>query len=126
MVATGGQVIKVHCGCCPGGLLGGLSVWRGGSRGISKRGCGLSWSCFISFHFLCIEATVSNHVIKVHHCCCPGGLLDGLRVGRGGLGGICCFNYVCARGPMGRRLATSMVGDIWKKHFKGIISLLLS
>ena len=25
-------------------------------------------------------------MIKVHHCCCPGGLLDGLSVGSGGEG----------------------------------------
>jgi len=43
---------------------------------------------FISFCFLCIEATASDHVIEVHHCCCPGGLLGGPCAGRGGLGGI--------------------------------------
>jgi len=26
-------------------------------------------------------------VIKVHHCCCPGGLLGGLNAWRGGSGG---------------------------------------
>ena len=83
-----------------------------GRGGISKRGCGLSWSCFVSFRFLCIEVAEGDHAIEVHRCCCPGGLLGGLRAGRGGLGGICCFNYVCARGPMGRRVATSMVGAI--------------
>jgi len=43
---------------------------------------------FISFHFLCIEATTGNHAIEVHCCCCPSGLLGGPCVGRGGLGGI--------------------------------------
>jgi hypothetical protein len=41
-----------------------------------------------------------------------------VRGGEGRVGGMCCFNCVCARGPMGRRLATSMVGDIWKKDFE--------
>jgi len=54
---------------------------------ISKRGCGLGWSCcFVSFCFLCIEATTGDHAIEVHRCCCPGGLLGGLSVGSGGEG----------------------------------------
>jgi len=76
-----------HC-CYLGGLPGGLGVGQGGSGGISKRGCGLGWSCFISFYFLFSEATAGNHVIKVHRYCCLGGLLGGLCAGRGGLGGI--------------------------------------
>jgi len=64
----------------------GCMAWRVGGH-ISKRGCGLGWSFyFVSFCFLCIEAATGNHVIKVHHCCCPGGLLDGLSVGSGGEG----------------------------------------
>ena len=31
---------------------------------------------------------------------------------------MCSFDCVCLRGPMGRRLATSMVGAIWKKDFE--------
>ena len=84
MVTTGGQVIEVHRCCCQGGLLGGLGAWRGGSGGISKRGCELGWSCFISFLFLCIEVAVGDHAIEVHHCYYPGGPC----VGRGGFGGI--------------------------------------
>ena len=70
-------------------------AWR--VRGhISKRGCGLGWSCcFISFRFLCIEAAAGDHAIEVHRCCCPGGLLGGLRAGRGGLG-ACVVSIVYA------------------------------
>ena len=32
--------------------------------------------------------------------------------------GVRFFLASCARGPMGRRLATSMVGAIWKKDFE--------
>ena len=62
VVTACGQVIEVHRCCCPGGLLGGLGAWRGGSGGhISKRGCGLGWSFyFVSFCFLCIEAATGN------------------------------------------------------------------
>ena len=81
-------MIEVHHCCCLGGLLGDLGAWRGGSGGISKRGCGLGWSCFISFHFLCIKVAAGDYAIEVHHCCCPGGLLGGPCAGRGGLGGI--------------------------------------
>ena len=92
-------MIEVHCCCYPGGLLGGLGVRWGGSRGISKRGCGLGWYCFISFCFLCIEASVGDHAIEVHRCCYPGGLLGGLYAGRGGLGDIskggCGFGLSC-------------------------------
>ena len=99
MVATGGQVIEVHHCYYPGGLLGGLGAWRGGSVGISKRGCGIGWSCFISFHFLYVEAAAGNHAIEVHHCCYPSGLLGSPCVGRGGLGGIskggCAFGLSC-------------------------------
>lgn len=77
MVAIVSQVIKVHHCCYPGGILCGLGAWHGGSGGISKRGCGLGWSCFISFQFLCIEATTGDHAIKVHRCYYPGGLLGG-------------------------------------------------
>jgi hypothetical protein len=84
VVAAGGLVIEVHRCCCPGGLLGGLGAWHGGSGGISKRGCGLGWSCFVSFRFLCIEAAAGDHAIEVHRCCCPGGLLGGLAARRGG------------------------------------------
>ena len=96
VVAAGGRVIEVHRCCCPGGLLGGLGAWLGGLGGISKRGCGLGWSCcFISFRFLCIEAAAGDHAIEVHRCCCPGGLLGGLRAGRGRLG-ACVLSIVCA------------------------------
>ena len=96
VVAAGGRVIEVHRCCCPGGLLGGLGAWLGGLGGISKRGCGLGWSCcFISFRFLCIEAAAGDHAIEVHRCCCPGGLLGGLRAGRGGLG-ACVVSIVYA------------------------------
>ena len=88
MVATGGQVIEVHRCCYLGGLLGGLGAWHGGSGGISKRGCGLGWYCFISFRFLYIEAVVGDHPIEVHYCCYSGGLLGGLGAWRGGSGGI--------------------------------------
>jgi len=37
VVAVGGQVIEVHRCCCPGGLLGGLGAWRGGSGGTFLR-----------------------------------------------------------------------------------------
>src|ERR1700690_1254973 len=87
VVAAGGRVIEVHRCCCPGGLLGGLGAWHGGSGGISKRGFGLGWPCFfISFRFLCIEAAAGDHVMEVPGCCYPGGLLGGLCSGRGGLG----------------------------------------
>ena len=39
---------------------------------------------FISFCFLCIEAAAGDHVIEVHRCCYPGGLLGGLSAGRVG------------------------------------------
>ena len=64
-------MIELHHCCCPGGLLGGIG-----------------WSCFISFHFLCIEAATRNHASEVHHCYYPSALLCGLYVGRGGLGAI--------------------------------------
>ena len=34
---------------------------------------------FVSFCFICIEATAGDHVIEVHRCCCPGGFLGGLN-----------------------------------------------
>ena len=37
MVATVGQVIEVHRCCYPGGLLGVLGAWRGGSGGTFLR-----------------------------------------------------------------------------------------
>lgn len=43
---------------------------------------------FISFHFLCIEPVAGDHAIEVHRFCCPGGLLGGPCVGRGGWGGF--------------------------------------
>jgi len=49
---------------------------------------GLVGLVFISFHFLCIEATVGNHAIEVHCYCYSGGLLGSPCAGRGGLGGI--------------------------------------
>jgi hypothetical protein len=99
-----------------GGLLGGLGAWRGGSGGISKRGCGLGWSCcFVSFRFLCIEAAAGDHAIEVHRCCCPGGLLGGLSVG-----GHLLFQ-LCMGGPMGRRLATIVIdgGGYLEEGFRG-------
>ena len=56
-------------------------------------------------------------MIEVHRCCCPGGLLGGLRAGRGGLGHV-LFQLCMRSWSMGRRLATSMVGAIWKKDFE--------
>ena len=90
-------MIEVHRCCYPGGLLGGLGVRRGGPWRISKRGCGLGWSCFVSFHFLCIEAAAGDHAIEVHRCCCPGGLLGGLRAGRGGEGWGHVLFQLCMR-----------------------------
>ena len=61
-------------------------AWRVGGH-ISKRGCGLGWSCcFVSLCFLCIEAAAGDRAIEVHRCCCPGGLLGGLSAGSGGEG----------------------------------------
>ena len=89
MVAAGGQLIEVHRCCCPGGLLGGLGAWRGGSVGTFLREvAGSVGLVFVSFRFLCIEAAAGDHAIEVHRCCCPGGLLGGPCAGRGGLGGI--------------------------------------
>ena len=94
-------------------LLGGLGAGQGGSRGISKRGCGLGWYCFISFPFLCIEASETDHVIEVHNCYYSTGLLGGLCVGRGGLGriskggcGLCLsciisFPFLCVQATAG-------------------------
>ena len=67
----------------------------GRAGGISKRGCVLGCSCFVSFRFLCIEASAGNHAIAVHRCCCPIGLLGGLRAGTGGLG-ACVVSIVYA------------------------------
>lgn len=87
MVATGSQVIEVHHCCCLSGLLGGLDVGRGVSEGISKRDYGLGQSCFIELLFLCVEVVAGDHVIEVHCCYCPGGLLGGRYLVRVGLGG---------------------------------------
>jgi len=60
---------------------------------------GLVGIVFISFHFLCIEATACNHAIEIHVCCCLSGLLGGPCAGRGGLGGIykgsCSLDLSC-------------------------------
>jgi hypothetical protein len=97
VVAAGGQVIEVHRCCCRGWTprWPRCVAWRVGGH-ISKRGCGLGWSCcFVSFHFLCIEAAAGDHAIEVHRCCCPGGLLGGLSAG-GRVGGHLLFQ-LCMR-----------------------------
>jgi len=49
---------------------------------------------------------------------CVRGRLLQLEILSHNVYGICCFNCVRALGPTGRRLATWMVGAIWKKDFE--------
>ena len=50
-----------------------------------REGAGSVCLCMISLPCLCVDAAAGDHPIEVHCCCCPGGLLGGIGVGRGGL-----------------------------------------